>query len=117
MIRVRGGVEVLLMTTDAVSGRAMKFAAYVAGGAIQRCVCTSECEPSQVVIELRALPRVHCGVALLASRRKTQRSMIGRLGVHVAADMAANAVCRQALKTSHGCVLVARIAFDQRVRA
>lgn len=69
------------------------------------------------MVELRTLPRVHGGVALLASRRETQRSMIGGLGIHVATDMAANAVGRQALKTSHGRVLVARIAFNERVRA
>ena len=43
--------------------------------------------------------------------------MIGGLCVHVAADMTPNAVGRQALKSSHGCVLVTRIALDERMRA
>jgi len=117
VIRIRGGVEVLLVTTDAVGRRALKLPAHMTGRAVQSCVRTCERESGQAVIEFRALPGVHRGMALLASRRKSERPMIGGLGIHVTADVAPNTIGRQAFKTSHGGVLVTRIAFDERVGA
>ena len=85
--------------------------------AVQGRVGTCERKARQAVIKLRALPRVHRGVALLAGGRKAERPMIGGLGIHVTADMASDAIGRQTFKAPHRCVFVTRIALDQGVRA
>ncbi len=113
VVRVRGAVEVLLMTTDAVSRCTLVFPAHMASYTVQTGMRPGQREARQAVIEFGPLPGVHSRMALLAVRRKSQSSMVGRRRIHVAAHVATNTISRQAFKTSDGGILVARIAFDQ----
>lgn len=77
VIRVHRGVEFLLVTAYAIRRIAMEVPADVACNTFETCVSTGECEACEAVVELRALPRVHGGVALLTSSGEPERPVVG----------------------------------------
>lgn len=83
------------MTSNACACRSLELSSHVAGGAIQVRVGSSKRKPRHLqVVKFRPLPGIERGVALLTGGREAHRPMVGRCGVQVGGDVAADTVGR-----------------------
>ncbi len=69
------------------------------------------------MIELRALPRIESGMALLTSCRETERAVVRRTRIHVTGNMTSCTIGRKTLKLPGSRIPMAGIAFHQSMRA
>lgn len=84
VVRIGGAEEVFLVTADAICGSALEFPADVTRGALESSVRPGERESGHLqVIEARAEPRIHAGVALRASCGETGLLMVWRGSLQV----------------------------------
>ena len=93
VVGILGGGKVLHMAGDAVALRALIAPDYVARRAVQLRVRAGERKAGESgVIEVRARPCIHRGMALLALRRETKSSVAGCFSAQVPIHVAAEAV-------------------------
>lgn len=117
VIGIVGGGPILGVAAQAIHGRALEAAAHVACRAVQRGVHAGQSKAGEAqVVKLGAEPGIHA-VAFLAGGGETGSRVIGIAGLLELGGMTAQAISGESLELTHGGVLMAAIALQQRVRS
>lgn len=115
--RIVGGVEILLVATNASGRRPLVSPADVARKAIERRVYACQGVARHLkVVEFRAGPAIH-GVAGVASGREIRARVAGTRCFLKILQMARGTIGRQSLVLANGGALVTRFTFNGQVRS